>query len=274
MIEVERLRPEHPGPALLEIVRRIGGREWEDALGLRLEEDVSRILFYVVPTPNTHAGDLSRLLATARAASPGIVIELTTPASPEEEACFEHPLSQASTHQLGRPAQGMVATVCGRFVIVRRADTPPPRPSPSSAARRALELVDEAPDLRVRVVVGPEMVDSAACVGQVTPLAGWQVATVHVGQGITLRGRYHAATTMGVPTLERCVADGLGGFTGVPLLAQLELGGLLSEGSVSRDPSVPTDVRLDVPFSFSQFDMMLGVLELLGEGVQSDTATE
>lgn len=85
---------------------------------------------------------------------------------------------------------------------------------------------------------------------------------------MVLRGRYHARDPEEVEQLERCVSDGMGGFSSVPLFAQLELDDVLENATIARDDSVEGDVNLEAPFSESELDLMLGLLELVGSGVQ------
>lgn len=276
LVEVGRMRPSRTGRSLIELVRRVGASDWEEAVGVDLANDVERLLLFVTPAEDGEPGDLSELLATARASTLGIVLELSEPPAGQEATCFEGPLSTAVPYALEGAASAMDARSCGPLVILRaRGTAVAPEPgSPAAAAIAAAAADVEAEALVLTIVAGPAMVDRATCDDRTLPLAGFQAATVELGDGVVLRGRYHAGSGEDAPALRSCVTDGLGGFAGVPLLSQLELDGLLSEGDVTLDPERPADVTLQAGFTDGELSLMMGVLELLGEGVQSDAATQ
>jgi hypothetical protein len=56
----------------------------------------------------------------------------------------------------------------------------------------------------------------------------------------------------------------MGGFSAVPLFAQLQLSDVLSNATIRRDAEVEGDVVLDASFSEQELDLMLGLLELVG----------
>lgn len=273
LVHVSRLRAQANGPALTNLVRRLGIFEWEVALELDLRRDVKQLLLFGVVEGDQEPSDLSQVVEAMRRSELGAVVELRPEAYLGDGQCTDLVLAEAEARPLEGAAEGMIASRCGRFVLVRPASlevTMEPR-QPSALAGALDDAVVEGELVAPWVFLatsGQEMIDRASC-GEVTvPLAGWQRATVEVADGMTLRGRYHAADTERLDELERCVDDGMGGFGDVPLFSDLQLRDLLGEAEVARDEAEPSDVLLEAAFSARELELMLGLLELVGAGLR------
>jgi hypothetical protein len=267
LVEVTRLRASSHGPALTNMVRRLGVYRWEDALGVDLRTQVERLIVFGVTTPEQGPGDLSQVLDTVRGANVGAVVELRADAVQGEAECYDGALPGLEGTPIEQPAAGYRVFRCGRFVVARRADLAGPvGPHRDTPLARALAEVERA-DLETTVFVaiaGPAMIDRVSSGETTVRLSGWQHVSVALVDGMALHGRYHAASADDTASLQRCVSDGMGGFSQVPLFSQLQLGDVLRNAAIGPDPQVAGDVLLDASFAERELDLMLGLLELVG----------
>jgi hypothetical protein len=267
LVEVTRLRASSHGPALTNMVRRLGVYRWEDALGVDLRTQVERLIVFGVTTPEQGPGDLAQVLDTVRGANVGAVVELRPDAVEGDGACYARDLQGLEGTPIEQPAAGYRAYRCGRFVVARRDDLAGPLgPHRDVQLAQALAQVDRAAQEATIFVAlaGPAMIDRVSCGDTTVQLAGWQHVTVELVDGMALHGRYHAASADDSASLQRCVSDGMGGFAQVPLFSQLQLGDVLRNAAIEPDPAVAGDVVLDASFSERELDLMLGLLELVG----------
>ena len=272
LLEVGHLRSSFRGPELIEILRRVGGEVWEQALGIYLATDVRRAVVYSLPRPDGGPGDLSDVVTAARDGLHGLLVELEELPEGVAGECTAEMLASSAPRPLDAPIPGVLEQSCGRLRLLRRETLPEVTVdlAERSPAGVTLATAAESEGVVLVLAIGPAMTDHAACDGHEARLAGWQAASIDLSLGLALRGRYHAAAVEDIEGLEACVADGLGGLGGVPLFQQLELGDLLADGRVARDPGRPGEVVLDVSFSFDQLESFLGLLELVGEGFVGD----
>lgn len=272
MVNVTRLRASSHGPALTNLVRRLGVYRWEDAVGVDLRTQVERLLIFAVASPEHGPGDLSQVLDSLRQSNLGAIVELRAGSVEGEAECGDQQLARLEGEALDASLPGISVFRCGRFVIVRRDDLDSPlgphHDAPVARAIEAAQVEDGESEGPVFVAVSsPEMIDRVSCGETTVSLADWQQVTIELSDGMTLGGRYHAARVDDVPHLEQCVSDGMGGFSNVPLFAQLELGDVLENAVISRDDQRESDVTLEASFSESELDLMLGLLELVGSGI-------
>ncbi len=273
VLHVGRLRTSFRGPALIEVLRRVGGEVWERALDINLATNVRLAVIYSLPQPEGEPGDLSGVIDHARNGLHGLLIELEEPPPEGSRDCFPNQLAEDAPQLLPSPIPGVLRRDCGRMIISRREypEVTVNAAEGSSASRAISSVLENGPQgLVLMLAVGPGMANRATCEGHEAPITGWQIGMIDMSEGLALRGRYHAASPDDVPHLEACVADGLGGLGGVPLFRQLELGDMLADGRVSADADHPGDVSLNVVFSFEQLETFMGLLELIGEGFVGD----
>lgn len=272
MVHVTKLRSSSHGPALTNLVRRLGVYRWEDAIGIDLRTQVERLLVFAVASREHGPGDLSQVLDSLRQANLGAVVELRAGSVEGEAECGDLQLAALEGEALDASLPGISVFRCGRFIIVRRDDLDGPvgphRVSPVAQAIETAQVdFDEGEDPVFVAVASSEMINRVTCGETTVQLSEWQRVTIGLGEGMTLGGRYHAANVDDVPQLEQCVSDGMGGFVNVPLFAQLELSDVLENAVISRDEQRESDVTLEASFSESELDLMMGLLELVGSGI-------
>lgn len=276
VLQVRRIRSHSHGPAFTNMVRRIGVYDWEQALDVDLRTEVESIVIYGVADEQRGPGDLSAVLDALRSAALGAIVQLRVDEGEEAEPCTDLMLGELSGEAgtlLDGAASGWRQHRCGEFLIVRpvadESSLGPHQDTPIAAAiEESLGGVGLGDDMVFAAMANADMIDRVSCGEQTVALTGWQVATIELARGMVLRGRYHAEDAAEVEELEQCVSDGMGGFSNVPLFAQLELGDVLENATIARDESVAGDVTLEAPFSESELDLMLGLMELVGSGIQ------
>jgi hypothetical protein len=272
LVHVTKLRSSSHGPALTNLVRRLGVYRWEDAVGIDLRTQVERLLVFAVASREHGPGDLSLVLDALRQSNLGAIVELRAGSVEGAAECGDRQLAALEGEVVDASLPGVTVYRCGRFVIVRRDDLEGPLgPYPDAPVAQALQAAMRENEQGVApifaAVASPEMIDRVSCGETTVQLADWQQVTIEVGDGMTLGGRYHAANVDDVPQLEQCVSDGMGGFSNVPLFAQLELRDVLQNAVIARDEQTASDVTLAASFNESELDLLLGLLELVGSGI-------
>ena len=87
MVDVTRLRTSSHGPALTNMVRRLGVYRWEDAVGVDLRTQVGRLLVFGVASEEHGPGDLSQVIDSLRQSNLGVVVELSEDAIEGDGVC-------------------------------------------------------------------------------------------------------------------------------------------------------------------------------------------
>jgi hypothetical protein len=272
VVEVGALRRSNHGQALLGVVRRLAmSQAFERQSEIDLAADVERLVVFGEVDPERGSrGDLANIMNRMSVRTGGMVAELGSTLANARGQCHQEDLAGVQLEPIEGPMENTAVGRCGQFVIASCCVTEPAGLSrQSSAAARALALAPgplPGADRVAAAVWGPGALSRASCEPSVIELTGWQTAVADFGQGVTVRGRIHAASPNDAPALRECVEGGVAEIAGYPILQQLGVGGLFSAVEVTQDPADDKDVLIVIPLDAQQTEFVMSLVELIGGG--------
>lgn len=267
-IDVAQLRDSQHAEAIVGVIRRIGGRHWEQRLDLDLTRDVERLVIYGESMRRRPPGNLAEAFSDPQAALRGFVVDLGTAGRPVDEICHQDDLQQIQAEEIQTPQGRMNLSRCGQYLVLTCCNSPLPGTSAPGGAANALQsFFDDAAASTpaIAVVIGDQLFNRVSCDPEAVPLTGWQTGRVDLEQGIGVHLRLRAASESDAPNLEECVQGGLDAVLSFPFLTQIGLGSVLDGVQITRDEAEDKDVLVDLHLDEAQVDTLMTLLDLVGE---------